>query len=178
MLATTPIPTASSDLRPILRPQREMAPTPQQRSEYVHPGRLVAGKGVGDFTSVVGSGVIVCVWDPVANVAGMAHFLLPEKGNAPPAQRFGDVAMKQLLEELERLGAHRAHLRASIFGGSAPPIAAERGHLGERNVHSALGFLAANGIAVLQKDVGGAGGRKVVFAPAAGTAVTIRLNGQ
>lgn len=154
-------------------------PTPpvMAPSAYVHPGRQLAGPSVGDFTTVVGSGVAVCVWDPIANVAGMSHFLLPEKGNAPSAPRFGDVAMKQLMDDLKKLGANPARLRAAVFGGSAPPIAAESGHLGERNVQAAAAFLAAQGISIVQKDVGGAGGRKVIFLPAAGRADVVRLNG-
>jgi chemotaxis protein CheD len=107
----------------------------------------------------------------------MAHFLLPEKGSAPAAPRFGDVAMQQLVEELERLGGHRAHFRACLYGGSAPPIAAESGHLGERNVQAAMAFLATHGIAIHHKDVGGAGGRKVVFVPTSGAATIVRLSG-
>jgi chemotaxis protein CheD len=137
----------------------------------------MAAAGASDFTTVAGSGVVVCLWDPVANVAGMTHFLLPDKGNAPPAPRFGDVAMKQLFEELARLGAQQPRLRAAVIGGSAPPIAAESGHLGERNVSAAKAFLAAHGILVVQQDVGGAGGRKVIFAPAMGKAEVTRLNG-
>lgn len=166
-LSTTPVPS-----RPVPAPPRTAAP-----SAYVHPGRQIAGPAAGDFTTVVGSGVAVCVWDPIANVAGMAHFLLPEKGNAPPAPRFGDVGMKQLLDELKRLGAQPTRLRAAIFGGSAPPIAAESGHLGERNVAAANSFLSTNGIAVVQRDVGGAGGRKVVFVPASGRAEVVKLSG-
>ena len=146
-------------------------------SAYVHPGRQLAGPATGDFTTVVGSGVAVCVWDPIANVAGMTHFLLPEKGNAPPAPRFGDVGMSQVVDELKRLGGQAVRLRAAVFGGSAPPIAAESGHLGERNVAAAMTFLAAHGIAVVQKDVGGAGGRKIIFLPATGQATVVRLNG-
>lgn len=169
-LSTTPVPS-----RPVPVPPPVSAPA--ATSAYVHPGRQIAGPAAGDFTTVVGSGVAVCVWDPIANVAGMAHFLLPEKGNAPPAPRFGDVGMRQLLDELKRLGAQPSRLRAAIFGGSAPPIAAESGHLGERNVAAASTFLTANGIAVVQRDVGGAGGRKVVFVPASGRAEVVKLNG-
>ncbi|HSM94026.1 MAG TPA: chemotaxis protein CheD [Anaeromyxobacteraceae bacterium] len=154
-----------------------MAPRPGGSAAYVHPGRLVATAGAGEFTTVVGSGVVVCAWDPIANVAGMAHFLLPDKGNAPPAPRFGDVAMKQLLEELQRLGAQGFRLRAAVYGGSAPPIAAESGHLGERNVEAAKVFLATHGIAIVAKDVGGAGGRKVTFGGATGKVELVRLNG-
>jgi chemotaxis protein CheD len=137
---------------------------------------LASAAGGGEFTTVVGSGVVACLWDPVANVAGMAHFLLPEKGSAPAAPRFGDVAMAQLLEELVKLGGDRARLRASVFGGSAPPIATGSGHLGERNVEAALAFFRSSGITVVQKDVGGSGGRKVIFLGSSGRADVVRLS--
>lgn len=177
MLAATPAPLPGTALSPLAHPTSRAAPAQPAASHYVHPGRLLTGEASGDFTTVVGSGAVVCVWDPVAGVAGMAHFLLPEKGNAPAAPRFGDVALAQLLDELEKMGGTRARLRASVFGGSAPPIAAESGHLGERNVQQALGFLAAHAIPIQQRDLGGTGGRKVVFAPAAGTAAVVRLAG-
>jgi chemotaxis protein CheD len=168
-------PTTSIRATPV--PTRPVAVPPAAPSAYVHPGRQIAGPATGDFTTVVGSGVAVCVWDPIVGVAGMAHFLLPEKGNAPPAPRFGDVGMRQLLDELKRLGAQPARLRAAVFGGSAPPIAAESGHLGERNVEAANAFLTSQGISVVQRDVGGAGGRKVVFFAASGRAEVVKLNG-
>ena len=177
MLAATPAPVPGVAPSTFARPAPRAASGQATASHYVHPGRLLTGEATGDFTTVVGSGAVVCAWDPVANVAGMAHFLLPEKGNAPAAPRFGDVALAQLIDELEKMGGNRARLRASLFGGSAPPIVAESGHLGERNVQQALGFLAAHAIPVQQKDVGGTGGRKVVFAPAAGTASVVRLAG-
>src|SRR5512141_2345443 len=136
-------------------------PPPPESTIYVHPGRTAAARGGTSFTTVVGSGVAVCVHDPVRGVGGMAHFLLPESGSAPAATRYGDVAMKALLEELGRLGGRS--YRAMLYGGSAPPIAAESGHLGDRNVAGAITFLALHGIPVLERDVGGVGARKVVF---------------
>jgi chemotaxis protein CheD len=179
-VATPPIPMSPATTPvPMISPQAAVRKpsAPAQGSTYVHPGRLVTARGDADFTTVVGSGAVVCVWDPVANVAGMVHFLLPEKGSAPPAPRFGDVALQQLMDELSKLGANAARLRAHVYGGSAPPIAAESGHLGERNVHAATAFLATQGIPLLHKDVGGSGGRKVVFLPASGRAEVVRLNG-
>lgn len=176
MLGATPVPLPLKPAAPVICPPAATSGS-RANAAYVHPGRLVVDRDASDYTTVVGSGVVVCVWDPVAALGGMAHFLLPEKGNAPAAPRFGDVALQQLVSEMERLGGNRAHFRASVFGGSAPPIAAESGHLGERNVKEALAFLAKHGIAVVQKDVGGTGGRKVVFAPVAGTAAVVRLNG-
>jgi chemotaxis receptor (MCP) glutamine deamidase CheD len=176
MLAVTPLParTPSPVRTPAPAPARPEGPA--QPATYVHPGRLASAAAGGEFTTVVGSGVVACVWDPVANVAGMAHFLLPEKGSAPAAPRFGDVAMAQLLADLAKLGGERARLRASVFGGSAPPIATGSGHLGERNVEAALAFFRTAGITVVQKDVGGTGGRKVIFLGSGGFADVVRLS--
>ena len=72
---------ASSSARSTPVPDTARAPI------YVHPGRLAASAGQDSFTTIVGSGVAVCLWDPVHRVGGMAHFLLPESGGAPPAPR-------------------------------------------------------------------------------------------
>src|SRR5512138_2882418 len=148
-------------------PDRFVMPEPAPGAPvYVHPGRTAATKGRDQFTTVVGSGAAVCVYDPVRSVGGMAHFLLPESGGAPPATRYGDIAMKHLFDELGRLGGKS--YRATLYGGSAPPISSESGHLGDRNVEAALGYLALRGIPVLERDVGGVGARKIVFDVAEG----------
>jgi chemotaxis protein CheD len=153
------------------------APLPPDAPVYVHPGRTLACGLPRTLTTVVGSGVAVCLWDPGRRLGGLAHFLLPEVGSAPPAPRYGDVAMRSLVDELATLGGNALALRARVFGGSAPPITAERGHLGDRNVAAALAFLAGRNIPVLERDVGGAGARKVVFQLATGAAELSRLGG-
>jgi chemotaxis protein CheD len=149
-------------------------PNPLDAVVYVHPGRLAVSAGQ-PFTTVVGSGVAICLWDAVRGIGGMAHFLLPEAGGAPPAPRYGDVAMKLLLEELTKAGAHAGSLRARCYGGSAPPIASASGHIGDRNVAAALAFLVAHAIPVVDRDVGGGGGRKVVFSSRDGATELTRI---
>ncbi len=144
---------------------------------HVHPGRTVASTDGENLASIVGSGAVVCVWDPVRGVGGMSHFLLPEVGNAPPATRFGDVAMKMLLAELSKLGADESRLRARVYGGSAPPIAdGNTEHLGVRNVAQAIAFLSSKNVPVVDRDVGGSNARKVVFSPRRGTAEVSRID--
>ena len=142
---------------------------------YVHPGRLAVTKNGESFVTVVGSGIAICLWDPMRGAGGMAHFLLPEAGSAPPAPRYGDIAMRSLVSEIEKAGAHRPALRARVYGGSAPPIDAASGHIGDRNVAAALGFLRTHGIPLVERDIGGAGGRKVQFSPKDGTAQVGRI---
>jgi chemotaxis protein CheD len=140
-------------------------------SVYVPPGRVVVAADGASLVTVVGSGVAVCVWDAIRGVGGMAHFLLPEAGSAAPAPRYGNVAVRSLLDELGRLcGGNGRGLRAAVYGGSAPPITSDSGHLGDRNVEAAFGLLAASGVLVMERDVGGEGARKVVFSPRQGRA--------
>jgi len=168
MPTLTPAPLPPFARMTMTPPLADGAPVP------VLPGQLLAG-AAAELTTVVGTGVAVCVWDPLYCVGGMAHFLLPEAGNAAPASRYGDVAMRALLDQLVRLGANPHGLRAAVFGGCAPPIAGESGHLGDRNVDAALAYLRTCGILVVKRDVGGACSRKIVFDPRRGAAHATKL---
>lgn len=142
---------------------------------YVPPGRLLAGRDGKPMTTIVSTGATVCLWDAVSGAGGMAHFLLPEAGSAPPATRFGDVALRTLVEELGKLGAPEKRLRARVFGGSAPPIATTGGHLGDRNIEAALTFLKSRYVPVLENQAGGNNARKIVFQPNTGQATVSKI---
>ncbi len=146
------------------------ASTPSQSALHVHPGRTVTSTDGASLVTIVGSGAVVCVWDPLKGVGGMSHFLLPEAGNAPRVTRFGDVALKALLSELVSIGADARRLRARVYGGSAPPISDGMNHLGVRNIAQAITLLTAKSVPIVDREVGGSSGRKVVFNPLQGTA--------
>jgi chemotaxis protein CheD len=143
---------------------------------YVPPGRLATVRDGKPLTTIVSTGAVVCLWDNVTGVGGMAHFLLPEAGSAPPAPRFGDVALSSLLAELAKLGAPAKRLRARVIGGSAPPLVTSGAHLGDRNIEAAHAFLKSHFVPVLENQAGGVNARKVVFAPGSGHA-TVTLVG-
>lgn len=142
---------------------------------YVPPGRLLTTADPTPLTTVVSTGAVVCVWDPASGVGGMAHFLLPEVGNAPPVPRFGDVALRTLVDELVKLGAPERQLRAKVYGGCAPSVPTAAGYLGPRNIAAAVAFLSARSIPILENGSGGTSARKIVFSPKAGTAEVTRL---
>lgn len=161
--------TTGAHPMPPLRESARNAPV------YVHPGRALVSKDAPAFTTVVGSGLALCLWDPVHGVGGMAHFLLPEAGGAPPAQRYGDVAMKFLVDELAKAGANPLSLKARVYGGCAPPIGSQSGHIGDRNVAAALAFLRKQSIPIVERDIGGTGARKIVFDPRDGAAEVVKI---
>ena len=138
---------------------------------YLHAGQLHASSTPTAITTVLGSCVAVCLFDPIAKVGGMNHFLLPHHVERDRSPRFGTVAVPQLVEAVLRAGASRAALVAKVFGGASVIAAMSRGRrLGEENALLALRLLEDARIPVLDQDVGGGRGRKLVFFADDGTA--------
>lgn len=150
----------------------------QRQGTYLHPGQLVVSASPSAITTVLGSCVAVCLFDPVARVGGINHFLLPHHVERERSPRFGSVAVPMLIEEVCRQGASRASLLAKVFGGGSILAAFRReGQLGEANVALALRLLDEASIPVLEQDVGGRAGRKVIFHTDDGTAWVRSLEG-
>jgi chemotaxis protein CheD len=101
----------------------------------------------------------------------MNHFLLPLHVEREKSPRFGTVAVPQLIDAVLRAGASRAGLVAKVFGGASVIGALARGRrLGDENAALALRILEEARIPVLDHDVGGSRGRKLVFFADVGTA--------
>jgi chemotaxis protein CheD len=145
-------------------------PRPASERVYLAPGRLHASAEPDQVTTILGSCVAVCVWDPDLRVGGVNHFLLPE--GVPPSPRFGDSAVRMLVEKVLELGGRRSRLRAKIFGGACVLEAFRHDShpLGARNVEVARERLRAEQIPVVGEDVGGDLGRKLVFDVQTGSA--------
>lgn len=145
-----------------------MAVEEAPESVYLHPGQIYTAAHAVYVTTVLGSCVAVCLWDPVARVGGVNHFLLP-KGKGP---RYGEDAMKQLIEEMTSRGAFIARMIAKVFGGACV-LAAFTGAgkaIGTQNVEAAMQFLAAQSIPVRAEQTGGRRGRKLLFHTGTGQA--------
>ncbi len=133
---------------------------------YLIPGTIFAAAQPFAISTIVGSGVALCLWDSAHAVGGANHFMLPQgpedSGNAT---RYANVANPALLQRLLDLGAERETLEAKIFGGSLPQLTFGNGgnRLGERNVEVVTRFLNLNGIRLVRSEVGGIRGRKLVF---------------
>ena len=138
----------------------------QHGRHYLIPGTIFAAAQPFAISTIVGSGVVVCLWDSSHSLGGANHFMLPEgPEDSEHATRYANVANPVLLQRLLDLGAERENLAARIFGGSLPQLTFGNGgtRLGERNVEVATRFLHENGIRLVQSEVGGNHGRKLVF---------------
>lgn len=132
---------------------------------YLHPGEFAVAAEPVSMTTILGSCVGVCLYDPAARVGGLNHFLLPRSPAGTRSARFGDAAVQCLLRGVTRLGAEVRRLRAKVIGGACV-LDAYRGapaHVGRQNVRVALEMLAEAGIPVLTMDVEGDRARRVLF---------------
>lgn len=121
------------------------------------------------LTTVLGSCVAACLWDPAHGVGGMNHILLPE-GTDFDLQRtlYGTNAMELLINRLLQAGADRRGLHCKLFGGAR--MMEGLGDIGAKNSRFAVDFCKREGIDVVAMSLGGVGARRVQFWPSTGKA--------
>ena len=145
-------------------------------THYLYPGTLFAQREPHLVTTVLGSCVAVCLWDPVARIGGINHYLLPLwNGDGLPTPKYGNIAISKLVEKIADCGGSPYRLIAKLFGGasmwhSSPGLY----QVGERNIALAQTQLAEMKIQIAAADLGGNVGRKVIFDTGTGAAMMRR----
>lgn len=139
----------------------------------VLPGEYYATAGKEMIVTVLGSCVSVCLRDKYTGVGGLNHFLLPHDRSTTStplndSARYGVYAMELLINHLLKLGAHRNHLEAKIFGGGNVIKDMTFAKVGERNVNFILAHLKQEGIPIVARDLLDNYPRKVHFFPHSG----------
>ena len=140
------------------------------------PTQYLAVEDGTALVTVLGSCVAACLRDPLLQIGGMNHFMLPD-GNASdgaPA-RYGSHAMELLINDLLKRGASRRRLEAKVFGGANVLRGFTSNPVGTRNAGFVEAYLAAERIPVLASDMGGIHPRKIWFFPDTGRVVVQRL---
>jgi len=146
---------------------------PELRRVVLHPGDHYAAKDPALLSTLLGSCVAVCLYDPAAGVAGMNHFLLANRRyarNMPlsitDAGRYGVHAMELLINDMLRLGADKRRIKAKAFGAGAviENLCSDNfmcvGDVNERFIRE---FLQMEGIELVAEDLGGNRGRVIRF---------------
>lgn len=145
----------------------------------IHPGNW-AVETERPLSTLLGSCVAVCLFDPISGVGGLNHFLLPDirRSSSAPVDSLlsGAVAMEALLEALLQKGANRMYLQAKAFGGGKLfDTTGEAMDIGLRNATFAKEWLQREEIPLLASDLLGPWSRKVLFLPNSGEAFCRRI---
>jgi chemotaxis protein CheD len=133
---------------------------------YLYPGQIVTSGQPLMVSTILGSCVSICLWDPAAKVGGINHYLLPNNPlNGQSDLRYGNTATERLIETLLGLGVKKQRIVAKVVGGASilSSFGGSRMSIGDQNVDVARKLLAKHGIDVSGEQTGGTRGRKLLF---------------
>ncbi|MDD1793274.1 hypothetical protein LRP50_09060 [Enterovibrio sp. ZSDZ42] len=126
------------------------------------------------FNAVVGTCVVVCIWDQENQSGGMCHYRLPIAPNAiamgEQVNDYGTCAIPNLLKKFKHTSSNPENLMAWVLGGGQVNDGEfmQSQQIGERNVLVALETLAHYGLPIVGVSVGGSSGRQIRFNPKTG----------
>jgi chemotaxis protein CheD len=140
------------------------------------------------ITYALGSCIAVAIYDPIARVGGLLHYLLPDskidgdKAKANPYM-FADTGIPALFHSAYTLGASKKRLSVFIAGG-AQVFASELFQVGKRNQLAMKKIMWRAGVLIEREEVGGDSSRTIylgvdtgeVFMKIAGSATSELLN--
>jgi chemotaxis protein CheD len=136
---------------------------------FVNPGGSYFGSGEAYIETLLGSCVAIIVWHPEKKIGGLCHYLLPGRTRQSARAtaldgRYGDEALMQMLNQIQRTGTNLKDYVVKVFGGGRIldlPAASIR--VGDENVRFALEILKAQGVIVTSQDITGDGYRYIRF---------------
>ncbi len=136
-----------------------------KHTHFLYPANLYINYEPALVTTILGSCVAVCLFDPIYKIGGINHYMLPfwnGKGLASP--KYGNIAIEKLLEKVIQAGARKHNLQAKVFGGGVV-LNGNFSHynIGERNIEVAFTTLEEMSINIASSSTGGRKGRKILF---------------
>ncbi|WP_296512236.1 chemoreceptor glutamine deamidase CheD [Rhodopseudomonas sp.] len=130
------------------------------------------------LVTILGSCVAACIRDPLTNVGGMNHFMLPEAGGAgwdtaSASMRYGNVAMERLINDVLSRGGSRQRLEIKVFGGGN--VMKGTTNIGHRNAEFVESYLSAENLPIHAHHLRGNLPRRVHYFPATGKVMLLEL---
>ncbi|MER3472460.1 MAG: chemotaxis protein CheD [Armatimonadota bacterium] len=129
-------------------------------------GEICVVRGAGNVLTALGLGscIGVCLYDPLARVAGMVHVVLPKSQADKPGDlpgKFADTAIPAIVQQMVNMGASASRLKAAFAGGAQLFQFGVNNSLdvGARNSEAVVEALKQMGIPLVARDVGGSAGR-------------------
>ncbi len=156
--------------------QDSVEPDPRERHELISGKVLATNKHVFIATTL-GSCVAACIYDPVAKVGGMNHFMLPaNEQNEKVCARYGNHAMEMLIQKVIKLGGEKSRLKAKVFGGARVAIPSERKpSVGAANSKFVRDYLKSHGIPLEAEKLDSEHPLRIMFVPTTGQVLLKRL---
>lgn len=121
------------------------------------PGNLL-------ITYSLGSCIGLTIWDPVAGVGGLLHYMLPESTISPDKAQhnpcmFADLGIPLLFKKAYMLGADKKRIVVKVAGAAQLMDAKGIFNIGKRNHLALRKILWRNNVIIEKEDIGGFEGR-------------------
>ena len=112
------------------------------------------------ITYSLGSCIAVVIFDPVASVGGMLHYMLPESTLDPVKARmnpcmFADTGITHLFKSSYQMGARKENIVVKAVGGAQTLDPNGIFNIGKRNCLAMRKIFWRNNVAVSAEHVGG-----------------------
>lgn len=133
------------------------------------------------LASKVGSGIVICIYDPEVGVGGLAQIVMPERlvenfpvvDHADPAYENTADLIFRFINAIKRHGAGKHRIRIKMFGGSS--IIEELVDSGLKNYVFAKEWLLEKGLMITNEDVGGEDCRRIFLNPTKGKSYCYKM---
>jgi len=138
--------------------------------------------GVTLVTHSLGSCIGLAVYDPVAKVGGMLHYMLPEseldtkKAKTRPLM-FADTGIPSLFKACYKLGAAKGRMIVKVAGGAQVMDASGIFNIGKRNYAALRKIFWRNKVIIDGEDIGGMVNRTMRLSIATGE-LSLKVSGQ
>lgn len=115
-------------------------------------------------TYSLGSCIGISIYDPVARVGGLLHFMLPDaaldpaKANSNPCM-FADTGIPYLFKSAYQLGAKKQRMKVIVVGGSQINDTQGFFNIGKRNFMAVRKIFWKNNVLISYQNVGGTSNR-------------------
>ena len=132
---------------------------------FLYPSTLFASREPYLISTILGSCISVCLYDPILKIGGMNHYMLPNwSGYDLVSPKYGNVAIEKLIDKMLAMGSKKNNINAKIFGGGELLSPEQTSlHIGQRNIRVAEIMLAQQKIPIIASSTGGSQGRKILF---------------
>lgn len=144
----------------------------------VKPGFILLPNKEVKLYAVVGSSVVITIYDTKRKCGGMNHYIRPIRDtlyDSTPV--YACPAIIGLIDMFVKAGSGMESLEAHIYGASSNPEA--EGYiegLAEYNLKVGIEILGKREIHITGRDVGGNRGRKVVFNSSTGESIVAKVD--
>lgn len=121
------------------------------------------------ITLGLGSCVGTTIYDKYTGIGGLSHIMLPDSSQfqrVSKIEKFADLAIPHMVQELIKMGVHKRRMVAKIAGGASMFQFSDKSltmDIGARNIKAVRMVLQELGIPILAEDVGGNSGRTMIL---------------